>query len=179
MQKFTLAGAFVGSIEEAGGVPFSTPQGVAVDSAHNLYVADSGNNRIVKLDASGDLLASWGEWGEGDEQFAGPCGVAVDASGRVFVADTYNYRVVAYCPTPEIMRATYAGKLLTIYGGGFGDAPTILVNGVDRTSRLKASTAGSLTLKGSPAKLGLVSGNNTIQVAGDGGAMTNTFTLAY
>jgi DNA-binding beta-propeller fold protein YncE len=38
----------------------SSPHGVAVDSSHNVYVADTGNNRVLKFDSNGELIANWG-----------------------------------------------------------------------------------------------------------------------
>lgn len=90
----------------------SYPRGIAVDAAGNLYVADSGNNRIVVFDTLGNSFA-WGSFcnltteahegcvdpdGDGPlplgaGQFNEPWGIAVDAAGRVYVADTWNHRV--------------------------------------------------------------------------------------
>ena len=72
---------------------FSSPRGVAVDSAANVYVADSYNHRIQKFDAGGTFLAQWGSSGTGDGQFFGPWDVAVDSAGNVYVADTGNHRI--------------------------------------------------------------------------------------
>jgi len=47
---------------------FYWPSGIAVDS-RNIYVADSGNNRIQKFSASGDFFAKWGSLDSGDGQF--------------------------------------------------------------------------------------------------------------
>ena len=59
---------------------FSDPYGVVVDSSGNVYVADSGNNRIQKFDSSGVFIIKWGFEGSGDGQFFDPTGVAVDSS---------------------------------------------------------------------------------------------------
>jgi hypothetical protein len=39
------------------------PAGVAVDSAGDIYVTDTGNHRILKLSSTGEPLAEWGRWG--------------------------------------------------------------------------------------------------------------------
>jgi DNA-binding beta-propeller fold protein YncE len=64
-----------------------------VDQDGNLYVADSGNNRIQKFDRDGRFLAEVGGTGTADGQFSEPWGVAVDAQGNVYVADTWNHRI--------------------------------------------------------------------------------------
>lgn len=76
---------------------FSFPSGLAVDSLGNVYVADTGNHRIQKFDASGNFLAKWGSEGNGDGQFSNPAGVAVDSLGNVYVADTGNHRIQKFC----------------------------------------------------------------------------------
>jgi uncharacterized protein (TIGR03437 family) len=77
------------------------PSAVAVDSAGNLYIADSNNNRIRKV-SSGVMttVAGYGMPGfSGDNgpaasaQLNRPTGVAVDASGELFIADSGNDRI--------------------------------------------------------------------------------------
>ncbi|PIY68823.1 hypothetical protein COY90_03865 [Candidatus Roizmanbacteria bacterium CG_4_10_14_0_8_um_filter_39_9] len=62
-----------------------------------MYVADTGNNRVVRLTTSGVFDANWwGSEGSGNGQFSSPYGVAVDASNSyLFVADTGNNRIQA------------------------------------------------------------------------------------
>jgi uncharacterized protein (TIGR03437 family) len=80
----------------------NAPRAVAVDaSGNNVYIADTGNNRIRKVSAgsitavAGTSLAAFG--GDGgpalSAQFFGPRGIAVDASGNIYVADYTNSRV--------------------------------------------------------------------------------------
>src|SRR5262245_28341794 len=71
----------------SGNGELSRPNGVATDASGNVYVADSGNDRIQKFDASGTFLTTWGSSGSGDGPFIFPNGVATDASGNVYVAD--------------------------------------------------------------------------------------------
>jgi tripartite motif-containing protein 71 len=71
---------------------FSGPEGVAVDSSGNVYVADWGNDRIQKFSSNGTFITRWGSIGTGAGQFSGPEGVAVDSSGNVYV-DSGNDRI--------------------------------------------------------------------------------------
>ncbi len=72
---------------------FNSPHGVAVDTAGNVYVADTSSDRIQKFDSGGVLISTWGSSGNGNGQFSNPYGVAVDSTGNVYVADTGNNRI--------------------------------------------------------------------------------------
>ncbi|MBI2911195.1 MAG: TIGR03663 family protein, partial [Chloroflexi bacterium] len=72
---------------------FDSPKGLAVDRDGNIYVADSRNHRVQKLDSTGRPLASTDGPGEGPGQFNEPWGIAVGLDGYVYVADTWNHRV--------------------------------------------------------------------------------------
>jgi|CXWL01.1.fsa_nt_gi M6 family metalloprotease-like protein len=72
---------------------FNKPQGVAVDTSSNIYVADSFNHRIQKFDSNGNFLLKFGTGGSGNGQFAFPSGVAVDTSDNIFVVDNNNHRI--------------------------------------------------------------------------------------
>jgi len=66
-----------------------------VDASGNIVVADTGNNRIVVLDAEGEFLAEYTEPNDGYKgSFNAPRGVAVDQDGSLVVADTGNARIV-------------------------------------------------------------------------------------
>jgi streptogramin lyase len=77
------------SIVASGGL--STPHGVVVDASGNVYIADIGNNRILK-----ETLSSGGyaESIVASDGLKTPAGVAVDASGNVFIADSGNNRIL-------------------------------------------------------------------------------------
>ena len=72
---------------------FYSAEGVTVDSSGNIYVADSGNNRIQKFDSSGTYLSKFGSSGTGDGQFSTPRDVTVDSSGNIYVLDKNNKRI--------------------------------------------------------------------------------------
>jgi sugar lactone lactonase YvrE len=78
---------------------FSEPWGIAVDSAGNVFVADTWNHRIQKFDTNGTFLLEWSSAGlasNGPGKFWGPRGIAVGPQGRLYITDTGNKRVVVY-----------------------------------------------------------------------------------
>ncbi|MEY2878452.1 MAG: hypothetical protein RLZZ15_832, partial [Verrucomicrobiota bacterium] len=91
-----------GNLDGAGVLArFNAPQGVAVDSAGNLFVADTQNALIRKISPAGNVSTIGGVVGVNgttsglgaSARFYGPRSVAVDASGNIFVADTYYLRL--------------------------------------------------------------------------------------
>jgi uncharacterized protein (TIGR03437 family) len=81
----------------------NSPSGVAVDGSGNIYIADTGNNRIRRIELSTGTLSTIagtgvaGFGGDGgsatDALLNAPWGLALDATGRVYVADLGNHRV--------------------------------------------------------------------------------------
>jgi sugar lactone lactonase YvrE len=94
---------------------FYNPQGVALDSAGNLYVADTGNSTIRRLTRSGAVTTLAGlaqNDGNADgvgsaARFCCPRGVATDTAGNLYVADTSNDLIRKV--TPNGMVTTLAG----------------------------------------------------------------------
>ena len=104
----TIAGSpgasqgFGGDGGPAAEARFSTPRGMATDTAGNVYVADYGNHRVRKINSMGTVstLAGTGERGYGGDggpaseaQLSYPYDVATDSEGNVYVTDRFNYRV--------------------------------------------------------------------------------------
>ena len=99
----TIAGTGIASDNGDGGpataAQLNHPDGVAVDAAGNVYIADAGSNRIRKINTSGIIYTiagngSSGYTGDGGDatsaQLRFPTGVAVDLSGNVYIADCNN-----------------------------------------------------------------------------------------
>lgn len=72
---------------------FQFPHSLALDAQGALYVADTDNHRIQKMDASGKWI-SFGKKGKGDGELSYPRGVAASPSGDLFVTDNNNYRLL-------------------------------------------------------------------------------------
>lgn len=79
--------------EGEGAGQFDNAVGIAIDDSNNVYVVDTGNNRIQKFSADGVYVTQWGSHGTGEGQFDNPQGIAVDGKGNVYVADKYNQRI--------------------------------------------------------------------------------------
>jgi len=75
-----------------GNYEFTSPEGIAVNGSE-VYVADSGNSRILKFTMDGSYLTQWGSNGTGDGQFTTPHSIAADSNGNVYVADPIPARI--------------------------------------------------------------------------------------
>ncbi|HKS95063.1 MAG TPA: hypothetical protein VJV74_02900 [Terriglobia bacterium] len=107
----------------------SGPGGVAVDSEGDLYIADSGNNRIRRVDSSGNITTLAGNGGAGfngdggpaaKASLAHPTGVAVDDEGALYIADALNNRIRRVDSTGTI--TTVAGSARSGFSGDGGPA---------------------------------------------------------
>lgn len=75
---------------------FDAPMGIAVDRRDRIWIADTGNDRLVALDEDGKLLMTVGSRGLGSGRFRSPRDVACDSAGRIYVADTGNERIQVF-----------------------------------------------------------------------------------
>jgi sugar lactone lactonase YvrE len=120
----TLAGtAGVSGVDDGtgAGARFNVPQDVAVDTAGNVYVADTWNHTLRKVTAAGVVTTlagvpgCFGDLDDGnpangtnDARFYCPSGVAVDTAGNLYVADTRNHTIRQV--TPAGIVSTIAGQ---------------------------------------------------------------------
>lgn len=99
---FTVGALPTGTIG-AGAGEFNNPTFIAADAAGNIYVSDTGNNRIQKFDSTGVYITEW---------FVNtPAGVAIDSSGNVLVMEQ---------GTLLVRKFTNTGTPLLAWGGGPG-----------------------------------------------------------
>lgn len=90
-------------ILDVGKVGLNKPNDLFIDDKGLLYVADTGNNRIVKLDGDGKVLAIFGK--EQGVELKDPNGIFVDQYGDMFVADTGSKKVIHLSPKGEFVEA--------------------------------------------------------------------------
>lgn len=115
--KLTVGFRFTSAFGQKGGGigHFHEPSAIALDTFGNLYVADTGNDRIQKFDANGSYVSEVGTFGWDPGQFSQPAGVAVGQGGlEVCVADGRNNRIQIFSPH---------FRLLGVVGGRDVDGP--------------------------------------------------------
>jgi sugar lactone lactonase YvrE len=167
-----LAGSY-GSVDGTGNAArFSQPNGVAVDSGGNVYVADTFNYTIRKISPGGvvtTLAGLAGSYGSADgtgsaARFYGPTGVAVDSAGNIYIADRYNQ---------AIRKISNGGVVTTVAGlaGSHGSADgTGSAARFDEPQDVAADSAGNLYIADT--------GNSTIRKIDSGGVVTTLAGLA-
>lgn len=154
-----VAGSGVAGYSGDGGVAtnaeLSAPEAIAVDGVGNVFIADTGNARVRRVDrtgvittvaGTGDLLGAVGDGGPATAAGVGSVrGLAVDGLGNLYLSDAINERV---------RRVDAAGIITTVAGngGGFagdnGPATSALFNEVgaialDATGRLFIADTGN------------------------------------
>jgi uncharacterized protein (TIGR03437 family) len=172
----TVAGngtcCFGGDNGPATSAQFNYIEGVAADSAGNLYIADYGNNRVrevsngvIRTVAGNGTPGFSGDGGPATSaQLKGPMGVAVDSAGNLYIADLDNYRV----------RKVSHGVITTVVGNGTrgvsGDNVPPTSTQLWNPKELAVDSAGNLYINDDTARILKVSNGVITTVAGNGTA---------
>ena len=190
-QVSTVAGSGLLGFSGDGGPATSAKlgervEGLAVDEVGNVYIADTANYRIRRVDPSGtiDTIAGTGSYGGGGD--GGPAamatlgavyGLATDAAGNLYIADTFNDKVRKISPDGIISR--FAGTGEEGHGGDGGPAGHARLDkprglAVDESGHVYiADTDNHRIRRVDPSgTIATVAGNGHSGYGGDGGAAT-------
>ena len=97
--RFTTSGEYLGQFSGDG--QFNGASDIALDDLGNIYVSDSGNNRIEMFDPSGNFVLAWGTEGSGAGQFDRPRGLALNSGRkRIYIVDSDNSRIEVFDIAP-------------------------------------------------------------------------------
>jgi len=161
--------AYTGDAGLAKFAGLNSPEGIAIDSAGNLYIADTNNDCIRKI-ASGtgiiSTIAGGGTQGLGDgfsarkAKLNNPTAVVVDAKGNLFIADWGNNRIRKVSSTDSTI-STIAGNGTAGYGGDNGLASASQLNSpfglaLDASGTLYFSDAGNNRVRKIAAGSGII-----------------------
>jgi hypothetical protein len=191
----TVAGnassGFSGDGGPATGGQLDWPKDVAVDAAGNLYIADTGNNRIRKVSPDGSISTIVGNSSYLDSGDGGPApsaslnmpsGVAVDGAGNLYISDTNHFRVRKVAPNGTI--TTVAGNGTRGYSGDGGPATAAQVvfplgMKVNAAGNLFIADYWSVRVVTPDGIIQTVAGNGAGGYNGDGGPSTQAQTGAW
>jgi hypothetical protein len=185
---------YAGDGGPATSAQLSFPQGIAVDGAGNIYIADSTNNVIRMVAAASGIITTFAGNGKPnyDPQSVGdggpatsaelydPVAVALDKKGNLYIADEFNNRVRMVTANTGII-TTVAGDGNYGFSGDGGPATSASVDGpnavaFDTAGNLYVATQFSGRIRKLTAATGTittVAGNGTEGGSGDGGPATS------
>lgn len=185
----TIAGTGVAGYSGDGGSALSAqlfhPTALAADSSGDLYLADTGNHRIRRIDAvSGVISTVAGNGSQGSSSSSlpatqsaidSPMGLALDPAGNLFLADSHNHRILRVDATSGIM-TTVAGTGSAGFSGDGAPASSAslaLPQGItiDSTGNLLFADAENHRIRridGSTGAITTVAGSGVQGFSGDG-----------
>jgi len=183
---------FSGDGGPATSAAFSQPAGLVVDKSGNLFISDTDNNRIRRVDASTGIVTTVA--GNGTTGFSGDGGPATSASlnlgqgpdliadnsGNLFIADTQNNRIRRVAAATGII-TTVAGNGTFGFSGDGGPATSAALAGpfgvaVDSSGNVFIADTGNNRIRRVDALTRIitaVAGNGNSGFAGDGGPAIN------
>jgi DNA-binding beta-propeller fold protein YncE len=88
LKQWDIAGWYGQSLDNK---PF-----LAVDAQKRVFITDPEGFRVIEYDPDGNILQTWGDFGDGPANFSLPAGVAVDVEGHIWVTDAGNNRVMRF-----------------------------------------------------------------------------------
>ncbi len=186
---YTVAGGFVGDGRPATQAALADPQYAVFDAHGNLYISDSGNNRIRRVDSAGNIttVAGTGFCGfSGDggpankAELCSPSGLIFDAAGNLLFSDFNNGRVRVISPAGVIN--TIAGNGTFGYCGDGGPAIDACINSPEELAVAEGppeivyvADTFDCRIREINLKTGIintVAGDGTCSYGGDGGPAT-------
>ena len=103
IEKYTLDGIFLKTFNNSFGGKYITPGGLIADPDGNIYLVDTINQRILKIDSEGNTITLWGTLGNGKGEFLQPTDLVLDNMGYIFVLDS-AYNKVQKFQTPFVLK---------------------------------------------------------------------------
>lgn len=188
---YSLGTGYAGDTAAATAAQLDAPVGIVVDSAGNVWIADTGNNVIREVTTDGNINTivgnSYADYGgDGGTAIAcslnHPLGLALDAAGNMYIADQLNQRIRKVTATNGVISTT--SIITTVAGNGIlgskGSGDLAIDAGLSDPSWVAVDSAGNLFITdlvnnivrrvaAADGTIATVAGNGQFGDSGDGG----------